>query len=304
MPRPSPAADAPGAIERLAHFFAPQPTRQGVLARALLDRAAADDDAVRERLVAALRAELRADGSVSGGAVPTIWRAHELMDLGHDGRQPGTVRVMRWVSSLQGRPGAFGEGCTPERHASRACSHFVAGFFSPGPAEERLAPVTLPNGKVFRTEPAARFAVSGLALRAVIRAQPDYERYPLVEQHLASLVRMSEQWTTWSGYFAPDMIVAGLLALAAARAPYRDAVPPLVALVGAHQGDDLAWPNADLFHVLEALLAAGTPEARAIVRRTAPTLVSRQRPDGTYGAMAQQERALIALRALHWSHQV
>jgi hypothetical protein len=301
MNHPGAVPDVSTAIDRLTSFFESAPTRQGVLARETLGRTTPDDAELRERLIAGMRAELRTDGSISGGAVPTIWRAHELMDLGHGGQQPGTVRVMRWILSLQGQPGAFGEGCSPERHGQRVCEHFVAGFFSPGLPEQRLAPITLPNGKVFRVEPTARFTASCLALRAVLRAQPDYERYPLVEHHLASLVRLSERWTSWSGYFAPDMIVAGMHALALSRAPYRDAVSALVALIGANQSDDGTWSNADLFHLFEALLATGTPEAQAIIRRAAPALAARQRPDGTFGAMAQQERALIVLRALVWS---
>jgi hypothetical protein len=288
------------AVDRLTAYFADAATRQGVLAREALGRPAERDAALRERLIGGFRAELRSDGSIPGGAVPTIWRAHELMDLGHMGRQPGTVRVVRWIDSLQGQPGAFGEDCSPDRHQHRVCKHFLAGFFSPGPAAERLAPITLPNGKVFRAEPAARFAASCLALRAVLRARGDHERYPLVEQHLSSLVRLSERWTSWTGYFAPDVIVAALHALALAPPPYRDVVPAVVALVAGNQGDDGGWPNADLFHVLEAMLAAGTEDARAVVRRALPALAARQRADGTFGPMAQQERALIGLRALLW----
>ena len=294
-------ADLAGAVDRLARYFsgdAIAATRQGILAREALGQPA--DAALRAWLLGELQAELRPDGSIGGGAVPTIWRAHEFMDLGRGGDQPGTVRVVRWILSLQKQPGAFGEGCSPERHRYRICEHFVAGFFSPSPVEHRVAPITLPNGKVFRVESPARFAISCLALRAVLRANAGHQRLALVEQHLTSLAQMSELWTGWGDYFPPDAIVAGLHALALAPASYRGAIPRLIALVAAHQDKHGLWPNTDLFPVLEALLDVGTAEAHAVVRRALPALVERQRPDGAFGATAQQERAWIGLRALLW----
>jgi len=71
-----------------------------------------------------------------------------------------------------------------------------------------------------------------------------------------------------------------------------------VDLLTANQGVEGDWPSADLFQVLDALLAVDTPEAQVTVRRAATALASRQRADGTFGPSAQQERALIGLRAL------
>ena len=34
------------------------------------------------------------------------------------------------------------------------------------------------------------------------------------QQHLESLRLLAEQWTSWNGFFAPDVMVAGLHALA------------------------------------------------------------------------------------------
>jgi hypothetical protein len=199
-------------IERLRLFFAEGESRQAILARQALEQPADDDEALARRVVDDLRAETRMDGSIGGDVVTTIWRAHELLDLGSAGDHAGTVRVLGWVLGLQNKPGAFSEGCSPPRHAHRACEHFISGFFSPAPAEQRFAPVMLPNGKVFQAEPAARFAVSCLALRAALRAR--LERRPQVQQHLLSLVQLAEQWDDWNGYFAPDAIVSGIHALA------------------------------------------------------------------------------------------
>jgi hypothetical protein len=159
----------------------------------------------------------------------------------------------------------------------------------------------LPNGKVFRAEVAARFAVSCFALRAALRGR--LEQRPGVEQHLTSLIQLQDQWDDWNGYFAPDAIVAGIHALAFAPGAHRKLLPRLAATLAAKQAEDGTWINADLFHTIETLLALGTPEAHAAVRRATPALLARQRIDGSFGSTAQQERALIALRALIWAEK-
>ena len=287
------------AIDRLALYFGTERTRQGILARKALGRPDAGDAALAERLRGDLAAGVRDDGTVGGAAVPTIWRVHELLDLGERDNSPALAMPLRWLLEQQDRPGAFHDGCDRERHARQLCQHYLAGFFAPAPPEQRLAPVTLPTGKVFRAESPARFAISCLALRAVLRA--GYGSRPAVKQHLQSLARISEQCTEWTGYFSPDTIVAGLHALAAAGPPHRDAVRQLVGTITSHQGVDGEWSNADLFLVLDALLAADTLEAQVTVRRAATALEEKQRADGTFGSTAQQERALIGLRALLWA---
>ncbi len=290
------ASGLSGALDRLVSFFEDKSSRQGILARALLRMPGGADDELRSRLVREMRAETRIDGSVGGAIVPTIWRAIELMELGHSGDEAGTIRVMGWVLALQEQPGGFGEGCTQSRHRQKVCEHFIGGFFSPAPPHQRVAPVTLPNGKVFRAEGAARFAVSCLALRAALMA--GYERRPSVQRHLESLVFIADQWQEWNGYLAPDMIVSALGALALAPPPHRSTLDSAADFVARHQQQDGSWPNTDLFHTLEALLLAGTRQARRAVVKAVPAIVSSQRPDGSFGATAREERALIALRAL------
>lgn len=290
---------SPTPLERLALYFGALRTRQALLARVDLGLADAGDAALSAQLAHDLAAELRADGSVGGAAMPTIWRAHELLDLGRGPGDPALSHVLGWVLQRQDAPGAYGEGCDKTRHTQRICEHYVRGFFSPAAASERLAPITLPNGKAFRAEPAARFAISCLALRAVLRAGMG-ER-PAIARHLESLRSLAERWTDWTGLFAPDVIVAGLHALALGGPSFRPAVERLVHLVATQQRVDGQWDAADLFQAIEALLATGLPAARAVVRRAIPALEERQRVDGSFGATAQQERALIGLRAIRWA---
>jgi hypothetical protein len=294
-----PSLVSPTALERVALYFGALRTRPALLARAELGAEAPEDGALAVRLGAELTGALRPDGSVGGAAMPTIWRAHELLDLGQSLDDPALSRVIGWLIERQDAPGAYGEGCDKARHAQRICQHYVRGFFSPGPASERLAPLTLPNGKAFRAEPAARFALSCLGLRAVLRAER--QARPPVTRHLDSLRLLAAGWTDWTGFFAPDVIVAGLHALALGGPEYRSEVDRLVDLVADRQRLDGLWLGADLFPTVEALQAAGTPVARATVRRAIPALEERQRADGSFGATAQQERALIALRALKWA---
>jgi hypothetical protein len=248
-------------------------------------------------LVEQLVEEITEAQAVETAVVPTIWRAHELLDL-EACEEHAWRRAIEFILSLQGRPGAFDQGCDRIRHSHRICEHFISGFFSPAPPEQRVAPVMFPNGKVFRADPAARFALSCGALRAALRS--GLGSRPLIERHLASLLQLQQQWTDWNGYFAPDAIIAGIHAIACGSQS-GEVRAKLSSVIAAQQGRDGNWPNADLFHTLEALLALGTPEAREAVRRAVPALLSRQRLDGSFGTTAQQERALIALRALLWA---
>jgi hypothetical protein len=292
MKHPRPAA----AIERLEEFFAPRSSRAAILAREALGRPSPGDEAARATVIAGLQKGLRADGSVGGAALPTIWRAIELMDLGHSGQEPGTARFITWTLGLAGHPGAFGEGCHPARHEQKACDHYLAGFFAPAAETERLAPITMPCGKTFRAEAQARFAVSCLALRAVLMA--GLAGKASIKKHLTSLAVLADVWNDWSGYYAPDLIIAALYPLAVSPPVYRGATLKTARFIAENQQDDGTWLNADLFHALESLLVANTPPAKKAIARAVPALLGLQRKDGAFGATAQEERALIGLRAM------
>jgi hypothetical protein len=75
----------------------------------------------------------------------------------------------------------------------------------------------------------------------------------------------------------------------------------LTGFIAEHQSTDGTWPHADLFHVLEALVAAGTLKAKLAVCQAVPALLANQRLNGGFGNTAMEERALIGLRALLWA---
>jgi hypothetical protein len=283
-------------IDLLTQFLARQATRQGVLARRALGQPAPADPAVTLGLIRQMSRDLRTDGSLGGAFVPTVWRLIELVELGADEENPVMQPLTRWILGHQNLPGAYSDGCSKPRHEQRSCEHFLTGFFAPAPPTRRVAPVTLPNGKIFRVEGAARFALSCFALRAVLLAA-QHDR-PAVQRHVGSLLALRGAWDHWGEYFTPDMMITALHALAFAPDPSRRPVSELAAILASHQGEDGLWPESDLFAALEALLAVRSPEAATAVRRATPALLARLRRDGTFGPLARQERALIGLRAL------
>src|SRR5688572_28853672 len=125
-------------IQRLTDYFGTGSSRQAYLARQALGQPLPGDPRLAGRLRQELLAGVRADGTVSGGAVPTIWRVHELLDLGLPGDSSAITRAVAWMLDLQDRPGAFHYGCDRVRHARRLCQHYIAGFFAPAPPVQQI----------------------------------------------------------------------------------------------------------------------------------------------------------------------
>jgi hypothetical protein len=279
-------------IARLQAYFASAPTRQGILARRLLGNPSADDPQLAKDLARRLIAEIRVDGSVGGAFVSTAWAIVELHDLGGDAA--AATRLADWLLARQEAPGRFGEGCTPPRHAGRTCEHFMKGFFAVAPATERVAPLTLPTGKVIRSEGTARFAASCLALRAVVLA--GRESHGGVRNHIESLATAA-MGPLPTDHYPMEFVVASLSALAHAEEEEK-AIEAYRDLLLKRQKEDGTWSGLDSFMTLEALMAEGSEKAKGAVRKAIPSLLALQRRDGTFGALARQERALIGLQAM------
>jgi hypothetical protein len=282
---------------RLAEYFRDRETRAGVLARRLLGTPAPEDAVLTEHLIRERRRQTRIDGSMDGGLVPTAWAAWELLQLEAPADQAGVVRTVGFLLGRQEQPGrVFGEGCRPYMHERRLCSHYVSGFFSAGPEEHRVAPLTFPGGVVVSDERGARFAASCFALRTVVRAGED--RREGVRRHVASLLDMDSLWSwddeAWSG----DARLFAFGGVASAPLELRDRAAGAMARVLERQEADGSWPGVDPFHALDMVLQAPTPEARTAVARGAPLVSGQILEDGALEREGGEERALIAVRAL------
>ncbi len=285
------------AHDRLADYFRARKTRAGVLARRLLRIEAPEDADLVGHLVAERRRRTRQDGSVDGTLVPTAWLAWELLQLEYPADNAGVVRTVGFLVGRQEQPGRiFGEGCRPYMHERHLCSHYLSGFFSAGPEESPIAPLSFPSGVVVTGEREARFAASCFTLRVAIRAGED--RRESVHRHVASLLDMTDLWSGGHDPWTPDLVFFALGGVALAPLDLRDRAAAVAAPVLARQQPDGAWQGADPFHTLDILLSVPTAEAREAVRRAAQLVCSRIRDDETLSGDAGEERGLIVLRAL------
>lgn len=282
------------ALAGLRQYFVTRPNRAGLVARAYLGARTRDDDRYRDHLLTAAQASISPDGSVRGDLLATALALIELDYL----EAPLRVRepLVLWLLARQNRPGTFADGCTAARHQHHVCEHFLSGFFSPAPPVQRIGSITLPNGKEFRVESQVRFALSCVALDAVARAGRVHD--PAVERHLDSFRALVETWAGWNDHLAPDLAGSALNALASAGSQWRDTSAALVAIYAAHQQADGTWRDLDFFHALDALSRVRVDAVLPVLERAADTLIRRQRDDGSFGSVAADERALIALRVL------
>jgi hypothetical protein len=249
------------AIARLERFFTALDTRQGVLGRRLLGMQRPEDEQLAALLVGERRASTKMDGSIGGSLVSTAWAAWEMMDLGLDALQGSLSRLVAWVLT----------------------------FLESPPASSAPSPLALPNGTVLTSAEGATFAAECLGLRVLLRARQDAR--PRV---LRRLERVLSLWPS----VHDELAASALSVVAVAPVPYHDRLPACVERLGQSQRADGTWGDANLFHMLESLLLAGIRPARELVARAAPALLALQREDGSFDEPANEERALIGLRAL------
>ena len=135
----------------------------------------------------------------------------------------------RVAAGAAGAVGGLRRGLREEPPPAARLRALRPGLLRPGAARAAAGADHVPNGKVFRAEPAARFAFSCLGLRLALRA--GHADRLAVARHLESLRLLAAQWTSWTGFFAPDVIIAGLHALASGGPRYRTPVAAVVDLV-------------------------------------------------------------------------
>ncbi len=249
------------AISRLERFFSALDTRQGVLGRRLLGTQRPEDEQLAEILVSERRAKTKLDGSIGGSLVTTAWAAWEMMDLGLDALQGSLAWLVSWVLT----------------------------FLETPPAASAPSPLALPNGTVLTSAEGATFAAECLGLRVLLRARQDAR--PRV---LRRLERVLSLWPSVHN----ELAASALGVVAVAPVPYHDRLPACVERLGQSQRPDGTWGDANLFHMLESLLLAGIRPAQALIARAIPALLTLQREDGSFDEPANEERALIGLKAL------
>ncbi len=284
------------ALGRAAEFFRERQTRPGVLGRRLLGRPKSDDLPLVEHLIRERRRCTRPDGSVDHSLVRTAWTAWELLQLDCPSDNAGVVRMVGFILTRADQPGRFGETGVGLGSDLRLGTAFQGGGFSPGTAEESIAPLAFPSGVVGQSELDARFAASCFALRTVLRARED-RRAP-VRRHVESLFAIRDMWESWEQDWTPELVFCALGALAHAPLEYRDRLGEITAHVVRHQRDDGTWAGADLLHALDALTQIPTADAREAVRHAIPALYSSGVDVDVFAEPANEERALIVLRAL------
>ena len=264
-------------FERAGAFFRDRPTLEGVLARRLLSAPAPGDASLADHLARERRRKSRMDGSLGGSLVLTARALCDLLDLGAQVDDAGAVRMAGYLITRQNKPGRWSDDGSAGD-----------GFFSPGPREERIAPLALPTGTTFPDEDDARFVASCLALRAVLRA--GHENRPPVRTHLERVLAIR----------VPDPHLAFVVVGAVGMAPpeYHPRIAGLVTGIGGRQGEDGTWPEVTIFHAVDMLLSAPSPAVRALVRKASPHVAGLQRASGAFDDGEREELALIALRAL------
>lgn len=265
------------ALGRARAFFRDRATPAGVVARRLLGRATAADEELADHLVRERRRRSRMDGSINGSLVDTARAAWELLDLGALADHAGVVRLTGFLLGRQDAPGRWGE-----------LTGLGDGFFSPGPVDQSIAPLTLTAGVVLEHENDARFAASCIALRAILRA--GFDERTRVRTHVDALIGMSG--------LAPTLEVLVLGTVGLASPDYAARVNELAESLVGRQNDDGTWAGVPLCHALEALSTIPTPAAREGVRRAAAPLLTMQAESGSFDEGDSEQLALIAVRAL------
>ncbi|MFW6078940.1 MAG: hypothetical protein ACODAE_04925 [Gemmatimonadota bacterium] len=316
------------AAERAAAAAADLDSADAVIARREAGGAGPGEDARVESCVAELLRDQDGDGSWGAELVPTaeaLILLHELMHGAIAGRSagaetvepsealtraraaavPAVERGVAWLRGRRGRPGRYGEGCSPERHREGLCHHFSGGFFSPGPPEIDQSGLRLGVGVEIDDDGEARLAASCVALRALLRWGALTTDARL---HLDTLHRLILRWRRWE-HGRPGPAAALAMMAAALEAPPddtagHDAIEHGLGLIAGSQRADGSWPGADTFQVLETLLAARRRGFRndrleATLLRGAGLLASTQSvEDGTWGRETSPRRLRIGWAAL------
>lgn len=234
----------------------------------------------------------------SAAALLTVQELREAAGLVE--RDPAINRGLEWLRSRRAAPGAWTEGCSPERHERGHCHHFMTGFFSPAPPEVTCEEAWLRGGLRLGGDREIRFAASAVALRCVTVWDVAGSDGKL---HMAGLRRVVGGWDDHvpAGLSTASLLVAVHALLHSADAADRATAEAGLRVVAGKQRGDGSWVDADAFQALEVFGAAvDAGVAPDLCRRTlwhgARLLIASQQADGSWGREHGARRALIGWR--------
>lgn len=215
------------------------------------------------------------------------------------------TKAIAWLHTRQRAPGAFAESCERERHAQGICCHFATGFFSPGPKTVDFSNAALSNGALFHSDDDARLALSAHALRASLLFEPPRTDDLL---NIDALLRIADLVFRDRQHFSTtaSMMVLAALVNAPRNPGHVTIVHGALSRLAGLQRADGSWPDAEAFHVADALLSAvrsgyGSPLFDRAIARTADMLILSQHADGSWGNSAGPYRLLLAWRTLRYT---
>jgi hypothetical protein len=249
------------ALKGLEAALLDRTTRPGLLVRQLAGREQPDDAKLAELLLREREGTTMMDGSIGESLMDTAWAAWEMMDVGADIVSAQLTRLVGWVVGA------------------------LEGTVATGAA----VPLSLPNGAVLASFEDAMFAARCLGLRTVMRARADGR--PMIAHQVAELAASDASPSL-------TLAVCAMGAMALAPPPHHSQVDAWVTRMGEAQGTDGTWTGADLFHALDGLIITGTRAARELIVRASPALLRLPLPEGDFLDASDEERALIAYRAL------
>lgn len=290
-------------IQAALAWLVEQDAPESAIAPHELGMAGTADDARRwvRRLVDGER-----DGAWDGGLLATAQALLTLRELKEAAslkeQDPAIGRALDWIRETKRHPGAWTDGCDPERHARGLCHHFAGGFFSPAPPGEGPDELRLPSGAVVAGDGAIRFVASVVALRCRLLWRGGG---PDARLHLAVLRRVVMGWRDALPVgLGTTALLEALRAMVASPDPEdRAAAAAVLRDVAGTQRADGSWMDADPFHALavfgDAFDAGITGErvTRALAYG-ARLLTASQREDGSWGPESGPRRALIGIRTL------
>lgn len=217
-------------------------------------------------------------------------------------RPPAIGRALDWLHDRQGSPGAWTDGCDPERHRQGFCQHFAGGFFSPGAADSTLDEMVIAPGMSVVGDSQVRFVTSALSLRCLLLWRGAGTDAKL---HLEVLRRLVARWPQGppAGLGTTALLAALQALIASGDGLDREAADEGIRLVAGTQRGDGSWADADPFHALAvfddaATAGVGGDRAANALEHGARLLRASQRADGSWGSEYGPRRALIGLRTL------